>query len=86
VVGLAWVSSVPDMVVDLISVANPVMAWSGVRARPARNTRSRPASHASQEPRRHLAQITAAATARLPGTTIWRRLFFRCTLGWDSHR
>ncbi len=31
-----------------------------------------------------LAEITAAASAHLPGATLRRRLFFRYTLRWDK--
>jgi SAM-dependent methyltransferase len=37
-----------------------------------------------RDPSATVAEIAAAASARLPGTTIRRRLFFRYTLRWDK--
>jgi SAM-dependent methyltransferase len=87
VVGLAKVDSPADVAADLISsAANPVM---GVIKHP------RPARQADQaadgrpvmpvrDPAETLAEIAAAASARLPGATIRRRLYFRYTLRWDK--
>ncbi len=38
----------------------------------------------ARDPAATVAEITTAARARLPGTTIRRRLFFRYTLRWDK--
>jgi hypothetical protein len=67
------------------AAANPVMGL-------IRHPRSaRPADEADYEPimpvrdpSTTLAEIAATASARLPGATIRRRLFFRYTLGWGQ--
>lgn len=89
VVGLAKADSLADVVVDVVSAAaNPVM---GVikHPRPAR-----PLDPAAddwpvpvmpvRDPAETLADIAAAASTRLPGATIRRRLYFRYTLRWDK--
>jgi SAM-dependent methyltransferase len=87
VVGLARVSSLPDLAVDLISAAaNPVMGLIK-HPRPARLTNVPAAGQPVmpvRDPAITLKQITAAARARLPGATVRRRLFFRYTLRWDK--
>jgi hypothetical protein len=87
VVGLARANSLPDLAADLISAAaNPLMGLIR-HPRPARPA-DRPAAGQPVMPVRApattQAEITAAATARLPGATIRRRLFFRYTLRWDK--
>ena len=87
VVGLARVNSLPDLAADLISAAaNPVMGLIR-HPSPARQA-ERPAAGQPvmpvRDPATTLAEITAAATARLAGATVRRRLFFRYTLRWDK--
>jgi hypothetical protein len=87
VVGLARVNSLPDLAADLISAAaNPVMGL--IRhpgpARPAEGPAAGQPVLPVRDPATTLAEITAAATARLPGATVRRRLFFRYTLRWDK--
>ena len=87
VVGLARVSSLPDLAVDLISAAaNPVMGLiSHPRPiRPAEGPAAGQPAMPARAPATTLAEITAAARARLPGATVRRRLFFRYTLRWDK--
>jgi SAM-dependent methyltransferase len=87
VVGLARVTSLPDLAVDLISaVANPVMGLiSHPRpARPAEGPAASPPVIPVRDPATTLAEIAAAARARLPGAAVRRRLFFRYTLRWDK--
>jgi SAM-dependent methyltransferase len=87
VVGLAKVDSPADAAVDLISsVANPVM---GVIKHPRPARQPDPAADGQpvmpvRDPTETLAEIAAAASARLPGATIRRRLYFRYTLRWDK--
>ena len=86
-VGLARVNSLPDLAADLISAAaNPVMGL--IRhpgpARPAEGPAAGQPVLPVRDPATTLAEITAAATARLPGATVRRRLFFRYTLRWDK--
>jgi hypothetical protein len=87
VVGLARVSSLPDLAADLVSAAaNPVIGLIK-HPRPAHPAEG-PAVGQPVMPVRvpvtTLAQITAAVRARLPGATVRRRLFFRYTLRWDK--
>jgi SAM-dependent methyltransferase len=89
VVGLAKADSLADAAVDLMpSAANPVIGLIK-HPRPAdladRPTADRP-SMPVRDPTATFAQIAAAARARLPGTAIRRRLFFRYTLRWDKPR
>jgi SAM-dependent methyltransferase len=87
VVGLARVSSLPDLAADLISAAaNPVMGLikHPRPARPAEGPAAGQPVMPVRDPATTLAQITAAARARLPGATVRRRLFFRYTLRWDK--
>lgn len=87
VVGLAKVDSLADAAVDLIStVANPVM---GVLKHPRPARQPDPAADGQpvmpvHDPTRTLTEIAATASARLPGATIRRRLYFRYTLRWDK--
>ena len=86
VVGLAKVDSSADAAVDLISAAaNPVMGLikHPRPARPADETDDEPVMPV-REPSTTLAEIAATTSARLPGATIRRRLFFRYTLRWDK--
>ena len=89
VVGLAKVDSPADAAVDLISAAaNPVMGLVK-HPRPARPANGAAASEPVmpvRDPSTTLAEIATAASARLPGATIRRRLFFRYTLRWDKPR
>jgi SAM-dependent methyltransferase len=87
VVGLAKVDSPADAAVDLISAAaNPVMGLVK-HPRPARLADEAAADEPVvplRDPSATLAEIAAAASARLPGARICRRLFFRYTLRWDK--
>jgi SAM-dependent methyltransferase len=89
VVGLAKVDSPADAAVDLVSAAaNPVMGLIK-HPRPARAADEAAAGQPVmpvRDPATTVAEIAAAAGARLPGATIRRRLFFRCTLRWDKPR
>lgn len=85
VVGLAKVGSPTDAAVDLMSAAaNPV---AGLIKHPRS---ARPADEVDEpvmpvrDPSTTLAEIATAASARLPGAMIRRRLFFRYTLRWDK--
>ncbi len=87
VVGLARVSSPPDLAVDLISAAvNPVMGVLN-HPRPVRSARE-PAPGQPvmpvKDPVATFAQISAVARTRLPGAATRRRLYFRYTLRWDK--
>jgi len=87
VVGLARVNSVPDLTVELISAAaNPLMGLikHPRRARPAGGPAVGQPVMPVTDPATTLGEITAAATAHLPGATVRRRLFFRYTLRWDK--
>jgi len=87
VVGLAKVDSLADAVVDLMSsAANPVM---GVIKDPRPARQPDPAAEGRpvmpvRDPACTVAEIAATASARLPGATIRRRLYFRYTLRWDK--
>lgn len=92
VVGLARVNSLPDLVVDLASAAaNPVLGVvkhpraSRGGAEPAAGLPAVPPMPV-REPATTLAEITAAASADLPGAVTRRRLAFRYTLCWDKPR
>lgn len=89
VVGLAKVDSLADVAVDLMSsAANPVMGLikHPRPARPADESAAGQPVMPIRDPSATVAEIAAAASARLPGTTIRRRLFFRYTLRWDKPR
>jgi SAM-dependent methyltransferase len=87
VVGLARVNSLPDLAVDLVSaMANPVMGLIK-HPRPARPTEGPAVGQPVmpvRDPAATVAEISAAATARLPGAAVRRHLFFRYTLLWDK--
>jgi SAM-dependent methyltransferase len=86
VVGLARPNSLPDLAVDLISLAaNPVIGFvKHPRAvRPAAESGAGQPDMPVKDPVTTLAEIAAAARAHLPGATVRRRLFFRYTLRWD---
>jgi SAM-dependent methyltransferase len=87
VVGLARADSLADLAFDVVSgAANPVM---GIIKHPRlarllhRNLDGRPVMP-MKDPATTLAEITKAAKAHLPGSTVRRRLFFRYTLRWDK--
>jgi 2-polyprenyl-3-methyl-5-hydroxy-6-metoxy-1,4-benzoquinol methylase len=87
VVGLAKADSLADAMADLMSsAANPVMGMikHPRPARPADGTAAGQPAMPVRDPAVTVAEIAAAARARLPGTTIRRRLFFRYTLRWDK--
>jgi len=87
VVGLAKVGSPADAAVDLISAAaNPVVGLikHQRRACPADEAAADEPVMPVRDPSTTLAEIAAAASARLPGATIRRRLFFRYTLRWHK--
>ena len=87
VVGLGRTDSLADAMVDLMSAAaNPVMGMikHPRPARPADGTAAGQPAMPVRDPAVTVAEIAAAARARLPGTTIRRRLFFRYTLRWDK--
>lgn len=89
VVGLAKVHSPTDAILDLVSAAaNPVMGLIKHPrvARPVDGAAADQPAMPIRNPTTTLAEIAAAASARLPGTTIRRRLFFRYTLRWDKPR
>jgi SAM-dependent methyltransferase len=88
VVGLARVDSLADYSVDLISaVANPLVGLIR-HPRPARPADPAAAARRPAMPMRDpvttLAEIMTVAQARLPGSVVRRRLFFRYTLRWDK--
>ena len=89
VVGLAKVDSLADAMVDLMSsAANPVMGLIK-HPQPARLADGSAVGEPVmpvRDPSETVAEIAAAASACLPGTTIRRRLFFRYTLRWDKPR
>jgi SAM-dependent methyltransferase len=87
VVGLAKVDSLTDATVDLMSsAANPVMGLikHPRPARPAGESAAGEPVMPVRDPSATVAEIAAAASPRLPGATIRRRLFFRYTLRWDK--
>jgi SAM-dependent methyltransferase len=88
VVGLAKVNSPADAMVDLMSAAaNPVVGLIK-HPRPVRPGDGAAASQPVMPVRDPCATVAeiAAVSARLPGTTIRRRLFFRYTFRWDKPR
>lgn len=87
VVGLAKVDSLADAAVDVMSAAaNPVMGLikHPRPVRPADRQADGQPVMPVRDPSATLAEIAAAASARLPGATVRRRLFFRYTLRWDK--
>jgi SAM-dependent methyltransferase len=87
VVGLARPNSLADLAFDVVSgAANPVMGVMK-HPRPVRLPERAEGGHPvmpMKDPGTTLAEITTAARARLPGSTVRRRLFFRYTLRWDK--
>jgi SAM-dependent methyltransferase len=87
VVGLARPDSLADLAFDVVSgAANPVMGMIK-HPRPARLPQRTPEAQPvmpMKDPATTLAEITKAAGAHLPGSTVRRRLFFRYTLRWDK--
>jgi SAM-dependent methyltransferase len=86
VVGLARADSPADLAFDIVSgAANPVVGIVK-HPRPARPPRPAPDGSAMpiMNPATTLAEITTAATAHLPASTVRRRLFFRYTLRWEK--
>jgi 2-polyprenyl-3-methyl-5-hydroxy-6-metoxy-1,4-benzoquinol methylase len=89
VVGLAKVDTLTDTMIDLVSAAaNPVMGLikHPQPARPADQVTATEPAMPVRDPSTAVAEIAAAASTHLPGTTIRRRLFFRYTLRWDKPR
>ena len=87
VVGLAKADSLADAMADLMSsAANPVMGLikHPRPARPADGPAAGQPVMPVRDPSATVAEIAAAASARLPGTSLRRRLFFRYTLRWDK--
>lgn len=89
VVGLARPDALADLAFDVVSgAANPVVGMirhpSPVRP-PQRTADTQPAIP-MMDPATTLAEITKAARAHLPGSTVRRRLFFRYTLRWEKPR
>jgi SAM-dependent methyltransferase len=89
VVGLARADSLADLAFDVVSgAANPVMGMIK-HPRPAglqqRTLDGKPVMP-MMDPATTLAEIAKAAGARLPGSSVRRRLFFRYTLRWDKPR
>jgi hypothetical protein len=87
VVGLARPDSLADLAFDVVSgAANPVMGMIKL-PRPVRLPQRTPDARPvmpMKDPATTLAEITKAARARLPGSTVRRRLNFRYTLRWDK--
>jgi 2-polyprenyl-3-methyl-5-hydroxy-6-metoxy-1,4-benzoquinol methylase len=87
VVGLARVDSLSDAVIDLMSsAANPVMGLvkhPRPALQPGRKPNGEPVMPV-RDPALTVPEIAAAASMRLPGSTIRRRLYFRYTLRWDK--
>jgi SAM-dependent methyltransferase len=87
VVGLARPDSLADLAFDVVSgAANPVMGMikHPRPARPQQRTQDGKPVVPVKDPATSLAEITAAARARLPGSVVRRRLFFRYTLRWEK--
>ena len=89
VVGLARADSLADLAFDVVSgAANPVIGMLR-HPRPARLQQRTPDGQPAMpmmDPATTFAQITKAARARLPDSSVRRRLFFRYTLRWDKPR
>jgi ubiquinone/menaquinone biosynthesis C-methylase UbiE len=87
VVGLARPDSLADWAFEYASaLANPVvgMIKHPRAARPADRSASGEPAVPVKSATTTLAEITAAASARLPGAVIRRRLFWRYILRWDK--
>jgi len=89
VVGLARPDSLADLAFDVVSAAaNPVVGMIK-HPRPVRRSLAAPDSEPAvpmMDPATTLAEITKAARAYLPGSTVRRRIFFRYTLRWEKPR
>jgi ubiquinone/menaquinone biosynthesis C-methylase UbiE len=89
VVGLARPDSLADLAFDVVSgAANPVMGMikHPRRARPQQRTFDEQPVMPMMDPATTFAEISKAARAYLPGSSVRRRLFFRYTLRWDKPR
>jgi hypothetical protein len=89
VVGLARADSLADLAFDVVSgAANPAMGMIK-HPRPVRGHQrildEQPVMP-MMDPITTLAEISDAARAQLPGSSVRRRLFFRYTLHWDKPR
>jgi SAM-dependent methyltransferase len=89
VVGLGRPDSLADLAFDVVSgAANPVVGMikhpRAVRP-PERAVGAQPIMPV-MDPTTTFAEITKAAIAHLPGSTVRRRLFFRYTLRWEKPR
>ena len=89
VVGLGRPDSLADLAFDVVSgAANPVVGMikhpRAVRP-PERAVDTQPVIPV-MDPATTFAEITKAARAHLPGSTVRRRLFFRYTLLWEKPR
>ena len=89
VVGLGRPDSLADLAFDVVSgAANPVVGMikhpRAVRP-PERAVDTQPIVPV-MDPATTFAEITKAARAHLPGSTVRRRLFFRYTLLWEKPR
>jgi len=89
VVGIARPDSLADLAFDVVSgAANPVMGMikhpRAVRP-PERAVETQPVVP-MMDPTTTFAEVTNAARAHLPGSTVRRRLFFRYTLLWEKPR
>ena len=89
VVGIARPDSLADLAFDVVSgAANPVIGMikhpRAVRP-PERAVETQPVVP-MMDPTTTFAEVTNAARARLPGSTVRRRLFFRYTLLWEKPR
>lgn len=88
VVGLARPDSLADLAFDVVSGAvNPVMGMIK-HPRPARLqlTLDEQPVMPIMDPAATFAEISKAAGAHLPGSSVRRRLFFRYTLRWEKPR
>jgi ubiquinone/menaquinone biosynthesis C-methylase UbiE len=89
VVGLARADSLADLAFDVVSgAANPVM---GVIKHPQpvrvhQRTLDEQPAMPMMDPVTTFAEISKAARAQLPGSSVRRQLFFRYTLRWDKPR
>ena len=89
VVGIARPDSMADLAFDVVSgAANPVIGMikhpRAVRP-PERAVETQPVVP-MMDPTTTFAEVTNAARAHLPGSTVRRRLFFRYTLLWEKPR
>jgi SAM-dependent methyltransferase len=90
VVGLARPDSLTDLAFDVVSAAaNPAMGMikhprAARLPQRAQRIQDGPPIMPVKDATTTLAEITTAARAHLPGSTVRRRLFFRYTLRWDK--